>query len=123
MHISNALSILYESHQMWTVGLCGADSDGDGRTNGEELGDSQCTFDLEKNVTASESAATGHPGICEPIDSQKCREYHLGLNWDICNENSIRQCEGTTLPSATGSVTPSEGKLLSRPADPYQPDG
>ena len=29
---------------MWTEDLCKEDSDGDGKTNGEELGDANCTW-------------------------------------------------------------------------------
>ncbi|BFZ15699.1 hypothetical protein BsWGS_18738 [Bradybaena similaris] len=54
----------------WTKDLCNADSDGDGRTNGDELGDRDCTWTVGSlpariiNVT--------HPGICEPYGSELC---------------------------------------------------
>ena len=44
---------------MWTVTLCQADSDGDGRTNGEELGDPNCVWMTGLTPT---NKATGHPG-------------------------------------------------------------
>ncbi|CAG2233639.1 unnamed protein product [Mytilus edulis] len=43
----------------WTKELCQKDSDKDGRTNGEELGDPGCTW--TKGGTPS-AAASGHPG-------------------------------------------------------------
>lgn len=45
-------------HQ-WTKALCGKDSDGDGRSNGEELGDPTCTW---TSGAPAPQAATGHPG-------------------------------------------------------------
>lgn len=34
----------------WTQDLCNADSDGDGQTNGQELGDPCCTWALSGNI-------------------------------------------------------------------------
>ncbi|KAH3701020.1 temptin-like [Dreissena polymorpha] len=50
----------------WTQALCMADSDGDGKTNGAELGDPTCVW-VQGGVPAGR--ATGHPGICEPVGS------------------------------------------------------
>ncbi|XP_059153367.1 temptin-like [Physella acuta] len=55
---------------IWTQELCRADSDRDGKSNGEELGDPNCHF-----TTAHPSnlgPATSHPGICEPVGSAGC---------------------------------------------------
>ena len=46
------------SHK-WTVDLCNKDSDGDGKSNGVELGDPTCVW--KKGNTAN-GTATGHPG-------------------------------------------------------------
>uniref|UniRef100_A0A0B6ZUC5 Temptin Cys/Cys disulfide domain-containing protein n=1 Tax=Arion vulgaris TaxID=1028688 RepID=A0A0B6ZUC5_9EUPU len=54
----------------WTQDLCQKDSDGDGKTNGQELGDPQCTF--IPNTGSPVSPPTGHPGICEPVGSAAC---------------------------------------------------
>ncbi|XP_063401778.1 temptin-like [Mytilus trossulus] len=53
----------------WTKELCQTDSDQDGRTNGQELGDPNCSW--TKGETPS-AAASGHPGICEPLSDSKC---------------------------------------------------
>ncbi|GFO05697.1 temptin [Plakobranchus ocellatus] len=55
---------------VWDRALCMGDSDGDGKTNGEELGDAHChwTVDNPKHL----SSASGHPGICDPIGSAAC---------------------------------------------------
>ncbi|RUS85132.1 hypothetical protein EGW08_007096 [Elysia chlorotica] len=59
-----------DNDHRWNKTLCMLDSDGDGMTNGEELGDSGChwTEDRPTNLPA----ARGHPGICEPVGSAKC---------------------------------------------------
>ena len=67
----------------WTKALCQADSDGDGRTNGEELGDPNCNW--RPGATPSR-AATGHPGICEPLGSARCANevYYCGCKGPNC---------------------------------------
>ena len=49
----------------WTHDLCMADSDDDGMTNGEELGDPHCKW--AAFGSAPQGSATGHPGKCEVI--------------------------------------------------------
>ncbi|KAL4232010.1 hypothetical protein ACF0H5_009588 [Mactra antiquata] len=51
---------------VWTTALCQADSDGDGATNGVELGDPNCVWTVG---ATPEQAAIGHPGICNPVGS------------------------------------------------------
>ncbi|KAK3091526.1 hypothetical protein FSP39_020508 [Pinctada imbricata] len=47
-----------EAKKVWTKELCQADSDTDGKTNGEELGDPNCTWTEGSPVPGN---ATGHP--------------------------------------------------------------
>ena len=50
----------------WTEELCKADSDGDGRTNGFELGDPNCTWkegQQPPEIIAIEKLS--HPGFCD----------------------------------------------------------
>ncbi|GFS21873.1 MOXD1 homolog 1-like isoform X3 [Elysia marginata] len=54
----------------WNAALCFKDSDGDGKTNGEELGDYACDWLSEYPIQLD--PAIGHPGICEPVDSPAC---------------------------------------------------
>ncbi|XP_048777994.1 temptin-like [Ostrea edulis] len=54
----------------WTHALCMKDSDGDGRTNGEELGDPGCKWNVGDKPA---DVARGQPGICEPVGSHACR--------------------------------------------------
>ena len=57
------------SLQTWTEALCRKDSDGDGKTNGEELGDPDCKWRV--NQTPSRNTGISHPGFCEPINTPK----------------------------------------------------
>ncbi|KAH9504986.1 hypothetical protein Btru_061338 [Bulinus truncatus] len=50
----------------WTEALCRMDSDYDGKTNGFELGDPNCTWTKDGGTLLK---ATGNPGICEPLNS------------------------------------------------------
>ncbi|CAL1534325.1 unnamed protein product, partial [Lymnaea stagnalis] len=58
-----------EGH-IWTTALCQKDSDGDGKTNGQELGDPSCVW--TKGTVPSHTTGLSHPGVCEPWDSPKC---------------------------------------------------
>ncbi|KAL4114528.1 hypothetical protein PRIC2_014462 [Phytophthora ramorum] len=46
----------------WTKELCMKDSDGDGQTNGQELGDPCCEFVYRKHAVARWSEGVSHPG-------------------------------------------------------------
>uniref|UniRef100_A0A383VWF0 Uncharacterized protein n=1 Tax=Tetradesmus obliquus TaxID=3088 RepID=A0A383VWF0_TETOB len=47
----------------WTKELCQADSDGDGYSNGEELGDPNCTWKKGQPLPASSGSSISHPGL------------------------------------------------------------
>eukprot|EP00873_Tetraselmis_striata_P037668 jgi/Tetstr1/457932/TSEL_044450.t1 len=49
----------------WTVELCQADSDGDGLTNGQELGDPCCAW--TPGASPLQNAALSHPGFAESV--------------------------------------------------------
>lgn len=54
----------------WTQELCRFDSDGDGMTNGQELGDPNCSWtegSIPERVTD-----ISHPGVCDPYGQGVC---------------------------------------------------
>ncbi|XP_060600292.1 dopamine beta-hydroxylase-like [Ruditapes philippinarum] len=53
----------------WTEELCKKDSDMDGQSNGQELGDPDCNW---KPGDVPKMEAKSHPGICDPIDDETC---------------------------------------------------
>ena len=79
----------FRSNQFtWTDELCQADSDGDGRTNGVELGDPNCIWFA--GGPEPELPALSHPGVVdEPQDSpamHSCSDYvepNQAIEWDI----------------------------------------
>ncbi|XP_041370326.1 peptidyl-glycine alpha-amidating monooxygenase-like [Gigantopelta aegis] len=69
----------------WTRELCLMDSDTDGRTNGEELGDPDCVW--RPGQVPSRTVNVSHPGICEPMTSHKCLMYNT---WIVCGVKEFR---------------------------------
>ncbi|CAG5131305.1 unnamed protein product [Candidula unifasciata] len=63
--------------KVWSKELCQLDSDGDGLTNGEELGDPDCLWTPGE---AAKGPATSHPGICEPLSSPRCDRKNFWLD-------------------------------------------
>lgn len=64
---NNAFGLAFKANgYAWTQALCAADSDGDGLTNGEELGDPCCAWTAGAQGLPSMSASTyafSHPGV------------------------------------------------------------
>ncbi|CAH1794491.1 unnamed protein product [Owenia fusiformis] len=73
-----------ENGKVWTPELCNADSDNDGRTNGQELGDPNCVWN-ETQIPEETSGLT-HPGICEPWNSPACLAQN---QWEFCNSQEF----------------------------------
>lgn len=58
----------HNNQYKWTKTLCRMDSDGDGATNGEELGDPECVW--KKGKTPSRTSEITHPGIPHSLDTE-----------------------------------------------------
>ena len=70
----------------WTTALCQADSDGDGQTNGQELGDPCCVWRVGD---APQFAAASHPGVAAS---------------KLAAPPSTRNCASSAQPPAAASV-------------------
>mmetsp|Transcript_82081 Transcript_82081/g.190615 ORF Transcript_82081/g.190615 Transcript_82081/m.190615 type:complete len:137 (+) Transcript_82081:121-531(+) len=58
----------------WTKSLCLKDSDGDGRSNGEELGDPECIWKVPKRgkpPRPQRSTGITHPGVPDELKAAK----------------------------------------------------
>ncbi|XP_055862928.1 dopamine beta-hydroxylase-like isoform X2 [Biomphalaria glabrata] len=75
----------------WSRSLCLKDSDGDGWTNGQELGDPNCTW--TESTQPFRTYAITHPGVCDPWNSSACllkqltnTSYETQGDWlrDVC---------------------------------------
>ncbi|CAH8504756.1 unnamed protein product [Heterobilharzia americana] len=79
----------FEQKRSWDL-LCSLDSDGDGFTNGQELGDPNCQWKVggipERTINIT------HPGVCTPVDSTVCKSKN------ICKYRTPHQYVYTTLP-------------------------
>ncbi|KAK3580056.1 hypothetical protein CHS0354_001009 [Potamilus streckersoni] len=71
--------------KQWTKALCQLDSDGDGKTNGEELGDPHCLW--TKGQSPSRSSGLSHPGVCEPVNSTLCEVKNF---WVSCQKEEFK---------------------------------
>ena len=65
----------------WTVDLCEMDSDNDGRTNGQELGDPNCIW--VEGGDEPEFPAHSHPGIVDEVDEESDDD---GRDTDTCKD-------------------------------------
>eukprot|EP00928_Gymnodinium_smaydae_P080870 TRINITY_DN64488_c0_g1_i1.p1 TRINITY_DN64488_c0_g1~~TRINITY_DN64488_c0_g1_i1.p1 ORF type:complete len:189 (-),score=38.24 TRINITY_DN64488_c0_g1_i1:66-581(-) len=74
----------------WTKTLCEADSDGDGQTNGHELGDPKCVW--KKGDTPQRPTDVSHPGF---VDSKTAA--------------SVDDVTATTEPTSQPTAEPSAG--------------
>lgn len=75
----NPFGLAFKEHGFtWTEQLCKEDSDNDGKTNGEELGDPNCVW--TKGSVPEKTTGLSHPGFCEPYNSTKCREINSLLD-------------------------------------------
>ncbi|CAK4127223.1 unnamed protein product [Aphanomyces euteiches] len=61
----NAFGNAYGSAGKWTVALCQQDSDGDGQTNGQELGDPCCIW--TKGTAPNQTTGLSHPGLASSM--------------------------------------------------------
>ncbi|ETV95194.1 hypothetical protein H310_11456 [Aphanomyces invadans] len=57
----NAFGKDFSSEGSWTIRLCKLDSDGDGLTNGQELGDPCCTWQV--GATPNQTVSLSNPGL------------------------------------------------------------
>ncbi|RLN95585.1 hypothetical protein BBJ28_00021118 [Nothophytophthora sp. Chile5] len=79
----------------WTTEFCQQDSDGDGQTNGEELGDPCCEWVESSNAVVLWTSGVSHPG-----DASKTSDASLWA--DITCGSSSSSSSSSTTSSSTG---------------------
>ncbi|XP_067932935.1 DBH-like monooxygenase protein 2 [Watersipora subatra] len=80
------------AERAWTEDLCREDSDGDGKSNGMELGDPDCVW---TSGAAELTTGLSHPGVCEPTDSDLCLQLN---SWEIDCTIGDFTCDGIGHP-------------------------
>ncbi|RLN60555.1 hypothetical protein BBJ29_007687 [Phytophthora kernoviae] len=96
----------------WTVALCQEDTDGDGFTNGQELGDPCCTW------TTSNTAGLVTTGVSHPSDATKTptsAELKAGCSSSTTSTNSTGS--GDSIGDVVGTVAPAGGTSKMPPDD------
>lgn len=78
---------------VWTLQLCQMDSDGDGMTNGQELGDPQCTW--QPGQIPQEVKGTSHPGVCDPHGAPQCQGRN---DFVSCELDEFEVCDAIKTP-------------------------
>uniref|UniRef100_A0A8W8J2Y0 Temptin Cys/Cys disulfide domain-containing protein n=1 Tax=Magallana gigas TaxID=29159 RepID=A0A8W8J2Y0_MAGGI len=68
----NVFGQMYRDNNYRWSDICDLDADGDGKSNGQELGDPDCVW---KRGQEPAGLATGHPGICEDANNQVCADH------------------------------------------------
>lgn len=116
--------------KVWTKELCEADSDDDGLTNGQELGDPCCQWSVNSTDTSflrmrdlsnpGDASSTNDAGGCEPLADESSNVPPE--TDDTTTAQTETQTEGGTLfstPSPTTSPTtspsPSDGAVMDIP--------
>ncbi|GAB9471264.1 hypothetical protein Gpo141_00008484 [Globisporangium polare] len=76
----NVFGEAFEAHNtQWSAALCHLDSDGDGATNGEELGDPCCKWTEASTGKRQLRTQVSHPGVANTwtsmqLEAMKCKE-------------------------------------------------
>jgi len=73
----------------WDRCLCEKDSDGDGQTNGEELGDPLCVW--QPGLIPTRTTGLTHPGVCEPFTDPVCQAENEKFG-DFCSGKELHPC-------------------------------
>ncbi|CAH1788317.1 unnamed protein product, partial [Owenia fusiformis] len=84
----NAFGLDFNANgKVWTEALCKADSDKDGKTNGEELGDPNCVWMEGQTPAITDTKKLSHPGVCDPWNSPKCQAQN---QWEFCDASEFK---------------------------------
>ncbi|GMF44876.1 unnamed protein product [Phytophthora fragariaefolia] len=87
----------------WTTALCQADTDGDGYTNGQELGDPCCTW------TTSNTAGLVTDGVSHPADAAKVptsSSLKAGCSSSSTTATNSSSSTGDSVGDVVGTVAP-----------------
>ncbi|XP_041368430.1 DBH-like monooxygenase protein 2 homolog [Gigantopelta aegis] len=108
----------------WTRELCRKDSDGDGRTNGQELGDPDCIWSPGQFPTRVTNIT--HPGVCDPWGDAKCKTKNIWVSCDAgefkCDAIKDPAVKNVTLRYPPTKVPPTETNYMCMTFDLPQDD-
>lgn len=97
----------------WTMELCKADSDGDGQTNGQELGDPCCKWVVGSNEKVEWTTGVSHPGdATSTSDASLWASVTCGATSAVATgtsnstSSSMSNTTTTTAPSSATTTVP-----------------
>ncbi|DAZ99338.1 TPA: hypothetical protein N0F65_005189 [Lagenidium giganteum] len=109
-----------DADETWTTTLCQADSDGDGQTNGEELGDPCCVWKQGKDSLLQRTTGLSNPGdpkskSDETASGFKCQASNStngvnGTNATLAPGINGTKNNTTTAPETNSTTTPAPAK-------------
>ncbi|XP_067660247.1 dopamine beta-hydroxylase-like [Haliotis asinina] len=106
----NPFGVDFEGVDQWSKELCQKDSDGDGMTNGQELGDPDCVW--SPGQFPKRTSNISHPGICDPWGSPQCTAKNDWVSCTagefICNATKEPEVKNFTLRYPPTRVPPTE---------------
>ncbi|GMF21619.1 unnamed protein product [Phytophthora lilii] len=104
----NAFGEAFEAaRNQWTKELCRADSDDDGATNGEELGDPCCTWTPATGFDGSSpSSVPTHPGVANSFTAAQLASMACGGEADL---GSVTSSGAASTASASSDAFASSG--------------
>jgi hypothetical protein len=93
----------------WTTQLCQADTDGDGATNGEELGDPCCTWTastgFDGSATSPAMQSPTHPGVPNSFTATQLASMTCGGEADVSSVASSGAASSTASLSSSASAS------------------
>ncbi|KAK3605266.1 hypothetical protein CHS0354_037667 [Potamilus streckersoni] len=100
----------YAAGMRWTKAFCQLDSDGDGKTNGDELGDPNCVWTPGKSPF--KLVGLSHPGVCEPMNSSQCAGKNTWVDCHVdefrCKAVNSKETKNLTVRFPVSAVPPKE---------------
>ncbi|KAF1792914.1 hypothetical protein GQ600_8170 [Phytophthora cactorum] len=96
----------------WTTEFCQQDSDGDGQTNGQELGDPCCEWVQDSNAVVRWSEGVSHPG-----DSSSTSDESLWADITCGTATGTSNSTSTTTGSGSSASTVEAGSTTTTDTD------
>uniref|UniRef100_K3X0X0 Temptin Cys/Cys disulfide domain-containing protein n=1 Tax=Globisporangium ultimum (strain ATCC 200006 / CBS 805.95 / DAOM BR144) TaxID=431595 RepID=K3X0X0_GLOUD len=94
----------------WTKALCAMDSDGDGQTNGQELGDPCCEWSTTGTASVRWTEGVSHPGL-----SSKKSDPSLWAAIDCSGGTGMSNAANSTADNGDAGSAPTTEKSGSAP--------
>ncbi|GMG14830.1 unnamed protein product [Phytophthora fragariaefolia] len=92
---------------VWTKELCSKDSDGDGQTNGQELGDPCCEWDL-LSLSARWTEGVSHPGNASDTANESLWaniECNISSSDSSATDATAHSASSTSSASSSGNTS------------------